>query len=145
MGQSTFGLEHPNFDRLDAENAKFWPEHRIPHAKLSIYRQLERSTFGELSARVGAKQWSFVFFVLFFGFLVVLVVALVAFFLVVSVVACHHHYYQPESHQNHHQDHQKLRRSLLRLPPGGRTPPPRNFLEISKKFLGNSEKFLRIS
>ena len=27
-------LEFPNFDRLDVENAQFWPEHRIPHAKL---------------------------------------------------------------------------------------------------------------
>ena len=41
-------LEFPNVDRLDAENAHFCPEHRIPHAKLYVYGQLERSTFCEL-------------------------------------------------------------------------------------------------
>ena len=40
-------LVFPNFDRLDAENAQFGPEYRIPRAKL--YGQLERSTFCELS------------------------------------------------------------------------------------------------
>ena len=29
-------LEFPKVDRLDAENAQFRPEHRIPHAKLYI-------------------------------------------------------------------------------------------------------------
>ena len=29
-------FEFPNFDRLDAENAQFWPENRILHAKLYI-------------------------------------------------------------------------------------------------------------
>ena len=30
------GLFVPNFDRLDEENAQFWPEHQIPHAKIFI-------------------------------------------------------------------------------------------------------------
>ena len=32
-----YRFEKPNFDRLDAENAKFRPENRILHAKLCIY------------------------------------------------------------------------------------------------------------
>ena len=45
----SYRFENPNFDRLDAENAQFRREHRIPHAKLCIYRQLERSEFCDLS------------------------------------------------------------------------------------------------
>ena len=35
-GFKKYELEIPNVDRLDAENAQFWPEIRIPHAKLYI-------------------------------------------------------------------------------------------------------------
>ena len=31
-----YRFENPNFDRLDAENAQFRPENRIPHVKLYI-------------------------------------------------------------------------------------------------------------
>ena len=32
-----YRLENPNFDRLDAENAQFRRENRIPHANMCIY------------------------------------------------------------------------------------------------------------
>ena len=41
-------FKNQTFDRLDADHAQFRRQTRIPHAKLFIDRQLERSEFCEL-------------------------------------------------------------------------------------------------